>query len=141
VIEVNATIVLQVINFLVLVYILNRLLVKPVMKTINSRREYVEGKYSRVEELEKKREAELMKFQTEISKARREALKKRNEIKAAGEREREQLIEKASTEGEKIVESVRSNLSKEIVNVQRELEQKLEDMVLLVTEKVLGRKA
>ncbi|HDM77577.1 MAG TPA: ATP synthase F0 subunit B, partial [Deltaproteobacteria bacterium] len=50
-IEINATIVLQVINFLALVYILNRLLVKPVMKTINSRREYVEGKYSRVEEL------------------------------------------------------------------------------------------
>ena len=140
-IEINATIVLQVINFLVLVYILNRLLVKPIMKTVNRRREYVEGKYSRVEELEKKREADLMKFQTEISKARREATKKREEFKAAGEKERAELIEKANIEGEKIVEGVKVDLSREIVKVREELEKKLEDMVFLVTEKVLGRKA
>ncbi len=140
-IEINATIVLQVINFLLLVYILNRLLVKPVMKAMGSRRAYVEERYSRVEELEKKREADLSKFESEISKARREAMITRDEIKAAGEKERLELLEKADMEAEKIVEEVRENLSKEIDVVRKDFEKKLEDMVLLVTEKVLGRKA
>ncbi len=139
-IEINATIVLQVINFLILVFILDRLLVRPVMKTISSRRAYVEEKYSRVEELEKNREADLVKFQTEITKARQEAMRKRDEIKAAGEKERIDLLAKADMEGEEIIEGVRTNLNREIVNVRKELEHKLEDMVVLITEKVLGRK-
>ncbi len=140
-IEINATIVLQVINFLILVYFLNRLLVKPIMKAIGDRREYVEQKLSRVEALERKRESDLARYQSEILKARRDAMKTRDELKAAGEREREKLLKKADIESEKIIETVRKDLGKEIASVRAELEKKLEDMVLLVTEKVLGRKA
>ena len=140
-IEVNATIVLQVINFLLLVYLLNRFLIKPVMAVIHSRKEYVEKKYKQVEKLEQSRQEGLSKYQTEISMARDQANKKREELKKVARKKEKPIIEKARAEGEKIIEKIQVELSLETEKVREELQHQVNDIALIVTEKILGRKA
>ncbi|MCF8062145.1 MAG: ATP synthase F0 subunit B [Deltaproteobacteria bacterium] len=113
-ISVNATIFIQVIHFLLMVFILNRLMLRPVMRQIDGREEHI---------VQARKDAEDLAAEAERL-ARERADMERNARKgAAGERTA--LKEEASSAAEAIFEDTR----KEVAAIRERADQEIQSQV------------
>lgn len=95
--------IVQIINFALLVFVLTKLVYKPILKLLDDRRKKIEEGA----ENSKKIEERLVQLQEEEKKILEEAQKKAFE-------EREELIKLAQTEKDQIIEEARSAASREV---------------------------
>lgn len=132
--------VMQIINFAVLLYILKRFLYKPVLDVLERRREQVKKDLETTEQIKKEFAAfEEQKAQT-LTSARQEAqslldgaLKRANEIEVkAGE--------DATMKAADILERAKRVISEEKEKIVEEAKKEVVGVVLLATEKLLGKK-
>ncbi len=102
--EINLTAVVQLLGFLFLLWILNKLLYKPFLGMMEKRKEKIEGEILEAEKLRKQAE--------EIKKNAEEELKNAR-IRA------EQIIASANSESEKIIEEAKQKAQKEAEKILR----------------------
>ncbi len=111
--EFNLTLVIQLLNFLALLFILKKLLYKPFFDIMDKRREKIEGEIFEAEKLRK--EAEQLKKQAE--EELRNARQRAEQIISAAEVEKEKIIEeakeKAVKEAEKVIFGAQSEIERE----------------------------
>lgn len=109
--EINLTAVLQLMSFLFLLWMLNKLLYKPFFTIIEKRRQKIEGELAEAEKI--RREAENIKKEAErlLSEARGKA---------------EALISSANAQAEQIVESAKQRAKLEAEKIKREAETEIE---------------
>lgn len=138
-IDVDFSLVLQIINFLVLIFALNFLLYKPIRGILAQRAEKVaqlagdittseEGVRERTEELEAK-----------LAEARRKGAEERDELKAEGHAKEREIIDAATKEMEATVDKVRAEISKEIGSAREELKAQVQGFGVDLAQKILGR--
>lgn len=139
-ISINATLVVQVINFLVLAFILNRLMFQPILKLINERSQHVETTKNEIKDVELETERLKNEYLSQQSNARKDAAQERSQIKSTAATKAEEFI----NDSRKQVASVRMEADKEAekkLNKERPLLNH-EAMTLAddITEKVIGRR-
>ncbi len=129
----------QVVNFLVLLFILNKLLYKPILKVLSERRKKIEDSLKNAEEIERKlleteeqKEEVLAKTQEEIQKMIDEAKREIENMKAEGKQQAEALAAQIIKKGE---EEARAN----VVRVEQQLLEKFGHFVALGMQKVTGK--
>lgn len=139
-IEINLTIVIQVLQFLILVFVLNRLLFRPISEVIAER----EGKISGWEE--KTRNAqETARLRLESYERQREEERARTQegqeqlIKALKEKEEDNL-RAVSDEAAQLVASTQQAIEEETERLRVELRRQTVELSQMLSEKVLGRK-
>jgi F-type H+-transporting ATPase subunit b len=131
------TFVFQVINFLVLLFILKRVLYKPIREIIEKRRSLIQ---QRIEEAEKtKKEAlELKKnYQHEMDKLhelKSQMLEKMNE---EVEQERKKLIGRAEEEASRVIEKEKAVFDTEKARYEAEMRNQVIESVSVFAEKLL----
>ena len=81
-ISINATLVVQIIHFLILVFILNRLMIQPILKMIGDRAEYIAKTKGEITDLELETERMKKEFVSEQSNARKVAFQERDRVKS-----------------------------------------------------------
>lgn len=127
----------QVVNFLVLLWILKKLLYKPILKILEERKQKIAQSLKNAEEIEKRLDELSEQEQKRIIKAVSEGEKI---IKQAQE-EGVQLIEgaKIKAEGlaEKIVEDAKEKLKLEREKIQQDLKEELSEIVEVSLKKVI----
>lgn len=135
------TILIQIANFGVLVFVLNKFLYKPVMKAVKAKqeeyaaiakdREELEGKTSVVEaDREKIIKAAQNEKNDTIKKARLEALALKKET-----------LEKAQKEAKSIIEKAKKEIDAEKLKLNKKFEKEVLDAAFAVATKVIGKKA
>ena len=139
-ISINATLLAQVIHFLILMFILNRLMFQPLLKLIRDRKEYTEETSKRIKSIENDAERLRQEFISKENDARKSATEERAEYRGEGIFESNELIE----ESRKEVEAIKAKADKEI-DAEVEKTQPLlnEEAVVLageITERVIGRR-
>lgn len=130
----------QIINFLVLLFVLHRFLYKPVIKMLEDREQKIEKSLKQTEEIEKNlfaSEAEKMKI---ISEARNEAGKIILESKEMSEKIREDLANRAKLEAAAILEEGKKMLAQDKEAMFKELKSEVADIVKSAAEKLLREK-
>ncbi len=139
-ISINATLVIQVIHFLVLVYILNRLMFRPILRLMDERDEHIEKtKMSAGEALDK---TEVLKERcvSQVHQARSDATQERTELRETGIAETKELLERSKEETAVIRAETDKEAEKEI-EMTRPL---MHDQVIVlaegIIEKLLGRR-
>lgn len=139
-ISINATLLAQVIHFLILMFILNRLMFQPLLKLMRERREYTKETSNRIKSIEEDTERLREEFISKENDARKGATKERTEYRGVGIEEGKELVE----ESRKEAESIKSQTDKEIEEeVSKTLSQINEEAALLageITERVIGRR-
>jgi F-type H+-transporting ATPase subunit b len=139
------TIVAQLINFLILVFLLHRFLYRPIVKTIRTRQEEIDRRWQEVRELEEQAQAEAEFYeqkQEELAQKRQEIIAQAQE---EGEREydhfvklaRQQLEEKQAAWQEAIAqqqdqffENLQQKVSEQVYEIARRAFQELADVEL-----------
>jgi len=129
----------QIVNFLILLYILKRLLYGPILKVLDERKQKIADSLKNAEEIEKRLEEVTIEREKRIKDASREAEKIVKEAtQSAGQIITDAHL-KAGADVEKIIEKSRQSLNLEREKMYKEVRADLANMIAVGLEKVAGK--
>lgn len=130
----------QVVNFLILLFILKKFLYKPILKVLDERKKRIEDSLKNAEEIERRLAETEEQSEKILAKALAEGQKivdQSNQVAAQirdqTNKEVEEILRKATADGKKIVQ-----LQEEML--MRQVREHVGSLVTLIFEKVTGRK-
>ncbi len=132
-------IIMQMINFLILVYILKRILYKPLLSFLDEREKTIKNALERSREERKQAEEYLKKQQELLDTAKKEALQIKYEAEHSGKREREKIIADAGRQTEKMVNQAREEMSVAVNNARKELKKEIAGVSLMIASKLIKK--
>jgi F-type H+-transporting ATPase subunit b len=140
-VEINWTVVPQIINFIVLIIALNIVLYKPIRKILLERKTKVEGLSTGIESANRKAEEKDQAFNIGIREARAKGQKEKEAmLQAAGDEEKE-IIGRIMDEARKDMAEVKSKVARDVDAVKAALEKEVDTFADAITQKILGRAA
>ena len=139
-VEINLTIIIQVVQFLILVYLLNRLLFKPTSQTMEERQSKIEAWEEKTRTLQEGARAKIASYEKQLKEARKKAQKEQKRMSIELSQQEEQKLQAVFDEAAQMVTSTKQALKEETERLRQELRQQAQEMSQMVTEKVLGRK-
>ncbi len=139
-ISINVTLIVQVLQFLILAFILNRLMFRPLLKAINERESYTEKTKGEIKDFELKIGQLKEAFISKESAARKDAAKERSDLKEGSIAKAEGFM----GESRKEVASIRGKTAKEVEEEINKAQPLLHDQAALLvdemTEQIIGRR-
>jgi len=139
VININITVLIQIINFLALLLILNAILFKPVLAKIREREAQIKKDLDSALELEKKVEDEERHHQEELGKARQIAAEEKNVLVAEAKKVESDLLDQARAKAAAIVDEMKASIQTEATTVRQTLKDEMTPLAQSISEKILGR--
>jgi len=140
-IEINLTIVIQVVQFLLLLLVLNRFLFRPTIDLVGERENKITKWEEGTKNCNESVQERLQNYENQIHEAKLKAQKQQELMTEELKKEEEKKLVAVSEEALRIVASTREKLQQETEVLRGQLREQAEEMSQLVTEKVLGRKA
>ena len=134
-IEINEWLFVQMINFFILLFVLNRILYKPVLQNIEKRQDTIRGYFSEVEEMEQKRNELLVQIDKDIAEARIKARKKFEELRNIGLTRQKALIH----EGEQTVQEMNERMFKELHKEKDKAKASIMDMIQIFGNEIVKK--
>lgn len=140
-VSVDGSIVVQIVNFLLLIWILNMVLYKPIRKILLERKEKITG----LQDVIDGSDQEVIEKENAYAEGVRQA-------RAAGQKEKEALIQTAAEEEKAIVgkinesaqaelRAVKEKIGQEVGTVKAALEKEIDAFADAIGQKILGRVA
>jgi F-type H+-transporting ATPase subunit b len=137
--SINWTLVFNLINFAILLYVLKRLLFKPAIAYLDKRRELIAGRMASAEESER-RASDLVDERTkELQIARQRATSIVEDAEARSAETIEQAKVRAKAEADRIVADARNRMEQERDEMIRDLKSAYAEIAILGAERVLDR--
>ncbi|QTA37173.1 F0F1 ATP synthase subunit B [Thermosipho ferrireducens] len=135
--EINLTSVIQLMSFLLLLYILKVFLYDKYFETLDARKKKIEDEINAAEKLRKDAE----KIKEEATKELHEIREKAEEIIKKAKEEAKKIIEDAKTkaddEADKILISAREQIERERIEMIKEVEEKAGELAIALAFKIL----
>jgi F-type H+-transporting ATPase subunit b len=140
-ISINATLVVQIINFLILIWILNHILFRPIFRIIEEREAFVEDTKAEVGRIEAEAIGKLKTYEDRMNTAREEALARRVEARDEAAASAREIMNRASAEAQEHISAIHAEAAKAVQEVKTELADFKESIAELVLAKIIGREA
>lgn len=138
-VNIDYTVFIQIVNFLVLIFVLNLILYKPIRRMLEERREKILGLETSINSSEQGVQEKDTLYTEGIKAARAEGMKKKEAIvEEASEKERE-IIARINEKAKKNLEEIRASISKETESAKANLMQEVDDFAGQISQKLLGR--
>jgi len=131
----------QIINFGILVYLLNKFLYKPVLSAIKAKRKELEDIEQQKEELAKQKEDIVREREDIVKKAQSERVELLRDAKAEAAKAKKDALEMAEKEAKKIIEKTKKDIVAEKKKIESDFNKRVIDTSLAIAEKVVGQKA
>ena len=129
----------QIVNFIILLFLLNKFAYKPIMKVLDDRKHKIETSMRQAEEVEKKL-AETEASQKEIiGRAERESTKIIEEARAAAKKLQDETMVETSNKMEEALLKNKDSIKLEREKMVNEVKADMADLVADTTKKVLGK--
>lgn len=138
-IDFNATLFIQFANFIILIFILNYLLFRPLRRVLQQRREEVDGAHARADSLDKEIAARTAEYETRMAEARLKGSEEKSLLRSAALEEEKKLLEEAQEMASQKRAEVRKQIGKEMVDARKVLKNEADTLGQEVASKVLGR--
>ena len=138
-INLDITLVIQMINFLILLFVLNLILFRPIRKIIKERNQIVETFNSDIASLTGEAQASMEEFEEKVLEAKKEGVGRVQSMKDEGEEAEVELIATTTQEVQARIEEARKKVASDIQDARTELQKQVQTFSVAVTEKILGR--
>lgn len=138
-IQINFTLFIQLINFLVLLFILNAILYKPIREKLKERADRMAKDREKAHHLEQEVHDQENRHQEELAKARQTAAQEKNALMAEAKTEESAILDKARAEAAAIVDTMKATIQSESEEVRKSLTDDMTPLARSITEKILGR--
>lgn len=129
----------QILSFLILLFVLSKLLYKPVIKMLDERAERIKESLSAAEKAKEDAASSAEKIEKELISARQEGQKIIDQAKKLSEEFKDKEKSKALEEIESLIEKSKSDLEKETRVAINELRKNFSTLVLEAAEKVVDK--
>ena len=139
-ISINATLLVQLIHFLLLLFIMNRLMLQPLLKVIREREAYTVNTKSEIKEIEVKIGQLKEQFIAKENDARKDAARERTDILNVGLNEADGFLNKSREEVSVIRQQAEKEVEAEVSKTQPLLADQASSLVSGIMEKIIGRR-
>lgn len=109
----NLTIAIQMVSFLVFVFLMNRLFFRPIVRAIEARQAYLLEQQQKASESLKETESLQRDYEARLKKAREEAQAIVHAATAEAEAKRKQVLANASAEAASVLDAARGEIKAE----------------------------
>ena len=138
-IKIDGSLIMQIINFLFLIWILNILFYRPIRGIIKQRQERISGLETNIETAEKDVTDKEVSYAKGIKEARAKGMKEKESLIAAATEEEQAIVEKINQKGQQDLAEVREKVTKETESARAALGQEIDAFANMIGEKILGR--
>lgn len=137
-IDLDVTLFVQLVNFLITIIVLNYLLIKPVRERIASRKSLTEGYAQDIEKFTAEASDKLTGYEKSLSDARMEAAKKREAIRAEGSSSEQEILHSAHEKAQAFLQSSREDTANQAKAAMQSLLSQVDGYAAKAMTKILG---
>ncbi len=138
-ISLDYTLLVQMVNFIVLMLILNVLLLKPILKIIEKRKQQMDDSESEIKRMNQTVEQKMTEYEEKVRLAKAEALEQKNAIVKEGADAAKGITDAVRGEIPGMMEQFHTRIRKEVEEARAVLHSQSRKISLEIAEKVLGR--
>jgi len=138
VIDINGTVIVELITFLIMMAILARYVYPEVVRLAEARQRQVADQLKEADKARAAAEAALKEAESKLNEARRTAQTVIDAATKSAEQVRQELKQKAEDEGRRIRESTRKEIEAERLKAIQSVRSEVAGLVVAATEKVIG---
>ncbi|MDL1972377.1 MAG: ATP synthase F0 subunit B [Deltaproteobacteria bacterium] len=138
-IALNKALFIQFVNFVLLIFILNALLYRPIRQAIKQREEKINQDREEANRLAKEAEIRLNEWNKGLEEAKKAGLEKQGELMKGAKDEERAIITKVREETEDFIKKMRAEMAKDMEAARETLKTQAEAFSLEIAEKILGR--
>ncbi len=136
---VDVALLVQIAAMLVLMFLLNSMLFKPIRQMLEERAAKMSSLQGDVEKYERNASQLLSSFNEKLAEARRSGQVERERLKADARSVEKKLVEASSKEADGIKQSMLADLGSQVDAVRKDLQAKAEGFAGEIAQKLLGR--
>ena len=138
-INIDLSFVIQLINFLVLILVLNVFLYKPLRRVLADRKAQLTGAKARALQVDEEVALKMAEYEERLKAMKAETGAERGELKKEAQVQEAAILEKARTEATQSLESIKAKVAKEAAEARAMLQEQARALSGEICEKVLGR--
>jgi F-type H+-transporting ATPase subunit b len=139
-INIDQSLIYQIINFLLLMLILNALLYKPIRTILKQRAEKVAGLTSEAQKAQADMIQKEQDYQNRLQQARKEGFEQKNLFKLEGQDEEKRLLLQANQKIEAELTQNRQKIAQQVEEARIKLSGEVASFSQEIAQKILGRK-
>jgi len=138
-ISINVTFFIQMANVLILVFLMNLFLYRPIRRIVAQRNQFVAEQQQGIDQAEAEVAAAIEKFNTSINEARKEGREKIQEIKSSAYEQEKGMMQTAADNAAKQVQVMRMEIQTDIRKARKQLKGQVKAFSVELAQKILGR--
>ena len=138
-IEINWTIALQFVNFVVLMGLLHVLLYRPVRALLAERKATIDGGHARARELKEQIDAKMARYQEQLQLAKRQGNEEKAALRSAAAKDEAEILGAAHAEAGTRLKAIREQVAGEADKARGALRGEAATLATQVAARVLGR--
>ncbi len=138
-VSLDYTILVQMVNFIILIFILNALLYKPILGIIGKRKQQMDESDSEIKRMNQTVEQKMAEYEEKVRLAKVDAMEQKNAIVKQGSDVAKGIIDAVRGEIPAMMEKFHAKMEKEVEEARAILHSQSQKISLDIAEKVLGR--
>ena len=138
-ISIDYTLWIQMANFLILMFLLNALLYKPILGIMDKRKKQLQDTDEEIKRLNQSVEERMAAYEEKLRQAKMDAVEKKQEIVKEGAEQAKIFIDAAKSEIPGIMEKFHAEMNKEVEEARHILTNQSQKISVEIAEKLLGR--
>lgn len=138
-ISINATLLVQVINLLVLIFILNKIMYKPLAKMIEERSVTLKGGIAEAVALQEKAAENNSQYRRQLGEGRQQVRDRLEEVRRKAEEDARRVIDEAQGKARAETDKLVAGIQAEMAQAQGEIRAQAEAVATTMASRVLGR--
>jgi F-type H+-transporting ATPase subunit b len=135
----DGSLVLVLILFIIFVFVLNRILFRPIGRVLDERQTRTEGAVNEARAARRRYEAKLTEYEATIRQARAEGYRRSEQERAGALEERRKLIEAAKQNTNEQITHARSEIQEQVTRARTALASESRQIADRISRTVLGR--
>jgi len=135
----DGSVVIQIVNFLLIIWILNLLLYKPIRKILIQRKEKIQGLELSIEVADKDAAEKDQSFAAGIKEARARGLQEKEALIQQAAEEEKRIVAEINRQAQAELAELREKIKKDAGMVRESLEREIGDFARQISQKILGR--
>ena len=139
-INIDQSLVYQLINFLLLLIILNAILYKPIRTILKQRAEKMTGLKAEAQKANGDMMQKEQDYQNRLQQARKEGFEQKNIFKLEGQEEEKKLLQQTNQKIEAELTQNRQKIAQQVEEARKKLSGEVTSFSQEIAQKILGRK-
>ncbi|MEJ2657770.1 MAG: ATP synthase F0 subunit B [Desulfobacterales bacterium] len=135
----DVSLFVQIANFLIIIWLLNIILYKPIRNILIQRKEKITNMEQNIEKLNEDAAEKDEAYLSSIKDARARGLNEKDALLKEGAEEEKRIIEQINQKAQANLAEVREKIIKDAQNVRESLNKEINTFANAISEKILGR--